>query len=105
MNNTHKAYLLKIIRFDGNLTPLIDLGYDYIELIAEIESFLEKKYVAENEGLLSVTQKGEEFITSSNKDSGKSNLTKLIEPEHQSKIRKLDKNDIFLPETNVIDFL
>lgn len=103
MDNTHKAYLLKIIRFDGNLTPLIDLGYDYIELIAEIESFLEKEYVTENEGILSITQKGKDFITSSNK--GKSNLTKFIAPEHQSKIQKLDKDDIFLPETNVIDFL
>lgn len=105
MNDTHKAYLLKIIRFDGNLTPLIDLGYDYIELIAEIESFLEKEYVTENEGILSITQKGKDFITSSNKDSSKSNLTKFIEPEHQSKIPKLDKDDIFLPEANVIDFL
>jgi hypothetical protein len=91
----HRLLLLKLIRFDGNVQPLIDLNYDFTEVVSAIKkevSFDNAKY---EKGILKITQKGEMEIQRLEKQMGRE--FPWIEPEIKSRIEPLKKNEIYIP--------
>lgn len=91
-------YLLKILNHDGNIEPLIELGYDYLEVIQLVNDIMTQGYAStNNDGVIKVTNEGKAKIKSLEKVLNKENQSKWIEPEYKSKITPLKRNEIYVP--------
>lgn len=93
-----RLYLLKVIHYNGNIEPIRLLGYEYTQIIAFINNELEDANAEYINGKLCLTQKG--LIYLRNLESKKQGTERWIEPEIQSRVAKIDKNDIYLPNQN-----
>ncbi len=93
-----KSYVLKLVDKDGNVEPLLDLGYNYAEIADIIENLISTGLVINDNGILSLSENGISFINNESKDSNKKHKQIWIEPEHHSRIDKLKLNEVYLPE-------
>jgi hypothetical protein len=93
-----RLYLLKVIYNNGNIEPLRLMGYEYTQIIMFINFELEENNAEYINGKLILTKKGNEFLAEL--ENNKKGPGRWIEPEIQSRIAKIEKNDIFLPSQN-----
>jgi hypothetical protein len=103
ITDEHRLLLLKLIKFDGNVQPLIDLGYEF-SIVAQAIKLEEQhgnaKYAG---GQIEITSKGLEEI---NKLETKyKRKFPWIEPELGSKIKPLSKDEIYIPDRDSIRHL
>jgi hypothetical protein len=104
MENNVRILLLKIIKFNGSIIPLVSLGYEYSQIAQMIKAEILDGNAHRVNGKLTVTDKGNSQITSLNKELKRENSTLWIEPEIESKISRISTNDIFLPSQNELSF-
>ena len=90
-----EAYLLQVIKGDGNIEPLTG-KHSYIEISDEINSLITSKYAVAENASLRITEKGLERLNNLHK-SLKRRKNGWIEPEIDQKIEKIGENDIYLP--------
>lgn len=95
-----RLLLLKIIHFNGNVEPLNEMGYEFSQIVNFIENEISLNNAAYEKGKLKLTEDGLNVLESLNNKKKMYGSSKWIEPEIQSKISPLDKNDIFLPNQN-----
>jgi hypothetical protein len=100
ISDSVRLLLLKIIHYNGNIEPLNEMGYEFSQIVDFIEREISLKNAAYENGKLKLTEKGLSVLESRNNKRKKDGSSKWIEPEIQSKISPLDKNDIFLPNQN-----
>lgn len=96
MKNEIRLLFLKILKHNGNLSPLTNLGYDYPEISKLITDSMRENLAENKNGRLILTPSGENEI------SRLSNLLKKgknswIEPKIDAKIEKINENAIYLP--------
>ncbi len=101
MDNSTKLYLLKILKFNGDIEPLYELNYTYTQIVDLINQEIKEGNAKHENGVLCITQQGDDLI----KTLSKENENNLIEPEIQSKITKIEKNFIFLPSQDELTFM
>lgn len=103
MDDNIKVLLLKIIKFNGDISPLIQLGYEYAQVTSLIKIEIEEKNAHYLNGTLFLTEKGNSLISKliSSRPPGSNSW---IEPEYASKISKIDKDFIFLPNRKELSF-
>jgi hypothetical protein len=102
MEDNIKVLLLKIIKFNGDVDPLLKIGYEYSQITKFIKDEIDAANAEYRNGTLTITEKGNfliEQIVKKRKDS-----SKWIEPEVESKIDAISKDFIFLPNQNDLDF-
>lgn len=105
MDKQVRILLLKILKFNGDVLPLIELGYDYYQIVNLIQIEIENKIVKRENGNLILTEKGDELLKSINEQLGRKNSFPWIEPEIASRISVFNINDIFLPNQDELTFL
>lgn len=103
MNESIKTLLLKIIKYSGDINPLIKLGYEYSQIINLIAIEVDEGNAQYLNGELFITEKGNMLISNliNNRKQGSESW---IEPEIESKISKIDKNFIYLPNKKDLSF-
>jgi hypothetical protein len=99
-----KSFLLKIINKNGNIEPLKELGYEYSQIVTFIKNEISDRNAEYKNGELKLTPKGIEILKNLENKTNKKGSSKWIEPELQSRISKLDKNDVFLPNKDDLWF-
>jgi hypothetical protein len=99
----HRLLLLKIIRFNGNVQPLIELGHNFADVIDAIKEEQSLGNVDWVNGKISMTDKGLEEIATLEKKVGRK--FPWIEPETESKIKKLGEDEIYIPSRDSIQYL
>ena len=104
-NNKSKLLLLRIIKFNGNIEPLEKMGFEYVQISEMIKNEITLRNAAIINGELKVTEQGNMLINELNAKYSNQNSEKWIEPEYHSKVEKLKKNDIYLPNPNELWFL
>lgn len=105
MNNNHIFLLLHIIKNNGNINRLIREGINLTEIHNKIISLLTEDILSlDKEEHLSLTIKGIKLYNSLYNDYKIKDKDKWIEEEKKSKIDKIDKNFIFLPNQNDLHF-
>lgn len=103
MNESIQLLLLKIIKFSGDVSPLIKLGYEYSQIASLIQIEIENGNAIHENGHLLLTQDGNKLIeVLSNKRKPGSDT--WIEPEIQSRTTKFEKDFIFLPNKKELSF-
>ena len=102
-DQNHKLLLLKIIKFNGDITPLLKLEYDYAQIAKLIQAEIADNNAEYKSGNLFLTDKGNSLISALEK-SRKPGSTSWIEPEVASKITSIKKDFIYLPNKKELSF-
>lgn len=103
MNNSVKLLLLKIIKFNGDVTPLVQSGYEYTQIATLIQTEIDEDNAHYINGTLFLTEKGNTLISDLSKDRPGGSAS-WIEPEISSRTNKIDKDFIFLPNKKELSF-
>lgn len=90
-----EAYLLQVIKGDGNIEPLTG-KHSYMDISDEINSLIRAEYAVFDKESLKITEKGIERLKSLHK-SFKKRKNGWIEPKIDERIEKIGENDIYLP--------
>ncbi len=103
-NNNVLLILLRIIKYDGSLAPLTGLGYEYVQILQLLKDLETKEFVKKENGVMTLTDLGNNKMEELIKKSGKKNAEMWIDPEIHSRVAKLDKDDVYLPNQNALWF-
>lgn len=104
MDNKVKILLLKIIKFNGDITPLLKLGYEYSQIVQAIKDEIDEGNAERKNGVLCVTDKGNNIIENISKEQKRKNSDEWIEPEIESQIPKIPIDFVYLPNQNELTF-
>jgi hypothetical protein len=99
-----KLLLLKIVKYNGDVTPLVKLGYEYAQVMDFLNELLNEKLLIKEGYQLNITSAGLSTIEDLNKEFKRKDASNWIEPDLASRISKIDKNEIFLPDPNELSF-
>lgn len=80
------------------------MGYDYSQVVVLIRNEINAGNATRINGELIITEAGNALIEVLSKMFNRKNSAAWIEPEYQSKIVKIDINDIFLPSQDDLSF-
>jgi len=105
MKNKFLFRLLDVIEKNGDVRRLIHEGIDF-KTIGDLTQFsLQHGYVVFIDKKIVITQKGIDEIKTGEKEYKRTNKAEWILPDWKSKITKIDKNDIFLPRKDDLEFI
>lgn len=104
MDDSIKILLLKIIKFNGDISPLLKLGYEYSQIVKAINDELSQGNAERKNGLLGITPLGNDLIEELSKKLKGTNANKWIEPEIESRIEKIPIDYVFLPSQDELTF-
>jgi predicted methyltransferase len=101
--NKNLTLLLDVILRNGDIRKLINDGLDYQSIADLTKLALKDGYLQVDEGKIKVSKSGLSFIEK-NKDLTIKSKEDWIRPLDKSKIRRLEKNEIFLPKQDELTF-
>jgi hypothetical protein len=97
--------ILLIIKGNGDITQFLRDGYTYGQIANFINELKERELVDFNEEKrFSISSKGSKELERLNNKYGRKNSDKWIVTEDSSRIEKLGKNQIYLPNRNELNF-
>jgi len=105
MNKKDIYIILTIVKNNGDAQRLIRAGLSYKQ-IADITNYSIKEKLIEftDENRLFITEKGDNMILELNKDFKIRDKNMWIEKENKSRIPRLEKDFVYLPNQNEIHF-
>lgn len=104
MKKAHLFTLLSVVKNNGDIQRLRREGLEYIEIAELTNEAIKQKYLLFEENKLQLTDKGDFKLNHLGESLRKYDKSNWIEKEEESKIPKLDKNFIFLPNQKELDF-
>ena len=104
MNEKHLYMLLKIINNNGNINNLNSEGVSFSKIAVLTNKAISAGLVILSNNKIELSQKGLEKIQELEVLYKKTNKEEWIEKDIKSKIPKLDKNLIYLPDQNELTF-
>lgn len=96
--------LLSIIKNNGDVRRLKRAGLDYIEIAELTNEIISNNLAIYNNDSIELTEKGNKLLIELEENFKIKNKRNWIDKENKSKIPKLDKNFIFLPAQDELDF-
>jgi hypothetical protein len=103
MEQNVKLLLLKIIKFNGDISPLLKLEYDYAQVAKLIQQEIVEGNAEHVKGNLFLTKKGNAVIEQL-ETVRKPGSDQWIEPEIESRITPIAKDFIYLPNKKELSF-
>ncbi|WP_207427085.1 hypothetical protein [Pedobacter sp. SYSU D00535] len=104
MRDDVKLLLLKLVKHNGNIQPIIKMGFEYSQIVGFINELLAEGALAKINNKYELTEAGEQEINTLNKELKRLNSAQWIEPATEFRITKIDKNDVFLPDQDELSF-
>ena len=80
------------------------MGYEYSQIVKSINEEINDGNAERKNGLLGITDKGNNLIDTISKKLNRIDSAKWIEPEIESKIPKIKINFVYLPNQNELTF-
>lgn len=103
--NQKKIYeVVDVIHRNGAIKKLIHIGFNYSEVAEILEYLIENKFVIETDEKVLLSKIGIEFYNKLSKEHKQRNKEYWIKHHEESMIKILDKNTIFVPDQNELDF-
>lgn len=102
--NNYVYILLQIIKENASLDPLISSGLTYKDIGDLMEVVFAEKYIIQDNTSIKLTESGIEFLAYLEKKRKNRNKNEWIEVDKRSKIAKIDKKFIYLPDQNDLWF-
>ena len=104
MNDKHIYILLEVIKSNGDIRRLKREGVDYIQIAELTKISIENGWVTYDNDKIHLSEKGEEHLEKLELKNKIRNKEEWIDKEKESRIPKLSKDFIFLPNQNEINF-
>ncbi|WP_430965266.1 hypothetical protein [Spongiimicrobium sp. 2-473A-2-J] len=104
MEDTIKLKMLLIMSNDGSIREFIRNGYTYSQIAMMTNELIQDEYVIEKDGSLTLSKKGEEWLSKEFKENRIKGAESWIVPEDKSRIKKLNENEVYLPNRNELHF-
>ncbi|MCV9386993.1 hypothetical protein [Reichenbachiella ulvae] len=104
MNEKHIYLALLKVKNNTSVNELIHHDLNYDEIINLIKYVMTEKYITETEDSLILSAKGLQTLIRLEKTYKKTNKKDWIKPDERSIIKKIKKNDIFVPSSNELTF-
>jgi hypothetical protein len=107
MSNEQKTivYLLHIIEADGDIKKLKHFGLSYRQIGELIELNIKSGYLQSDDDMITLTGLGKEYLMANKSLIKERDKSKWIDVDFKSKIKQIDKEDVFLPSRNELSFL
>ena len=104
MKEKNLYLFLEVIDRNGSAKFLERKGMSFLQIAKNIEIALSSELIKYEGEILVLTEKGRESLSGLAKEYKRTNKQEWIEEENRSKIPTIDKNDIFLPNQNELNF-
>lgn len=104
MNDKHLYLALLKIKNNTDINELRHEGLTYGEITGLIKNIIEKGYMTETEELLTLSETGIAIFKELEITYKKTNKDEWISYDKKNLIKKLKKNDIFVPRSNELTF-
>ncbi len=104
MRKKNIILLLHLIKSNGNIKQLIREGLTYKNISDLLETLVIKELIIYDNQKIKLTKTGDEYLKNGQQIIKKQDKNLWIETENKSKIPKLEKKFIFLPNQNEIHF-
>ena len=99
-----KLLLLKLVKHNGNIQPIIKMGFEYSQIAEFLIELVTEGMLVRVKNKYELTEAGNFEIGALNKELNRFNAAQWIEPANEFKIPKFDKNDVFLPDQDDLSF-
>ncbi|KXY46890.1 winged helix-turn-helix domain-containing protein [Bacillus sp. FSL M7-1020] len=97
MTEKYIILLLQLVKTNGSVSSLLDLGLEYSQIAIYINYLVEENLAtSNNDGKLELTELGLEKLKKLTKIE---NNNLWISPQNEFKIEKMNKFDIYLPKS------
>lgn len=104
MNDTNLYILLSVIKNNGDIRRLKREGMEYLEIAELTNQIISNQLATYVDDTISLTADGQNKLIELEKTIKKTKKKNWIDKEIKSKISRLDKNFIFLPNQNELEF-
>jgi predicted methyltransferase len=104
MSKKNKILLLHLIKSNGDIKQLIREGLSYKDVSGLLEVLVNEELIIYDDTKIKLTKAGLKYFEKGQATIKKQNKDLWIEAETKSKIPKLEKDFIFLPNQNEIHF-
>ncbi|MAP55127.1 MAG: hypothetical protein CL605_09515 [Altibacter sp.] len=104
MNEKHLYILLNVVKNNGDIKRLTREGLSFKDIAELSNQAIKHEFLIYEEHSIAISEKGLKSIKKLDKKFKILDKNKWIEKESKSQISKLDKDFIFLPNQNALDF-
>ncbi|PVV55983.1 hypothetical protein [Chryseobacterium sp. HMWF035] len=104
MKNKHIYLLLEIIKNNGNVKRLTHEGLRFSEIADLTSKVIADNYAEYIEDNIVLTEIGTQFLSTLTEDFKERDKNNWIIKENKSKIKKIDKDFIYLPNLKELSF-
>lgn len=105
MTTKNKVLLLRVIHEDGDIKLLRHHNISFREIGEMVETSVEEGLLTNSDDIISLTDQGKDFLESNIGIIKERDKSKWIELDRKNKIRKIDRDEVFLPAQNALSFL
>ncbi|MFC0426580.1 hypothetical protein [Chryseobacterium scophthalmum] len=104
MNDKHLYLALLKIKNNTNINELVHEGLELFEITNLLKQIIELNYLIETESELILSETGYKSFTILDTQYKKTNKSEWIRPDDKNIIKKIRKNDIFVPSSKELTF-
>ncbi len=104
MNEKHLYTLLSVVKNNGDVKRLIREGLDYKEISELTSHSISNGFILYDNDNVSLSEMGEKLFIDLDNKLKITDKSKWIEKENDSRITKMEKDFIFLPNQNELHF-
>lgn len=105
MTTKNKVLLLRVIHEGGDIKLLRHHNISFREIGEMVETSVDEGFLTNSDDIIALTDQGKEFLDSNISIIKERDKSKWIELDMKNKIRKLDRDEVFLPAQNALSFL
>ena len=104
MTKRKETLILNMIEDSGNIKRLLRENLSYREISEITNKLVEDELLCYVEKKIILTKKGKEVLTKNKLLIKETNKENWIQPENKSRINKIERNYIYLPNQTELDF-
>lgn len=104
MKDSIRQKLLLLIKHNGSITELIKDGFTYGQIASFINVLGEEEDLKDVNGKIVLSEKAENWLKEQSEIKPRKGSDKWILPEEKSRIEKIDRNYVYLPNRNELHF-
>lgn len=104
MQKEIKLFLLKIVKSNGSIAPIVNMGYQFTQIIDFLDMLTSEGLVMRIGAKFSITEEGKKAIDELNKNFHRENAALWIEPAVEHRVLKIEPDDVFLPNQDDLSF-
>lgn len=97
MRESTLILMLQLVKNNGSIESIVRRGYSYTQIANFIKQLIIDGWVINDNGLLKLSDEGNEKFNVINKKLNRNNSSSWISPQEEYKVDGITKFDVYLP--------